>query len=382
MSAPSAERSPREPGRPAHRSPRWLLGLEHTWETLRTRFSGSSASALRIVPFRGYGNTTVLHLSGRVLREGPPAEQPRGTAWWHGARQSWRRFESDEVAGAVVVAETGTIAAAATTDAEGYFTFELVSPSELRPEKGWLPVSLKLLAHEAVTAQGWVLLPDERAQFAVISDLDDTVLVSEVTRRWRMMRHVVFGTAHTRLPFNGVAAFYGALQEGVNASGPNPIFYVSGSPWNLYELLVEFLDVRLIPLGPLLLRDFGIDAEKFIHEATDSHKGRHIAELLAAYPRLPFLLIGDSGERDPEIYTEAVRQCPGRVGAIYIRKIAATPQRMRQVAELAEETRQRGAEMVLIDDTEAAAQHAVKAGYIRHDWMPAVSAETQRDALA
>jgi phosphatidate phosphatase APP1 len=82
------------------------------------------------------------------------------------------------------------------------------------------------------------------------------VLQSSVTNFLKMARMVLLGNAHTRLPFEGVAAFYRALQRGASGGEFNPIFYVSNSPWNLYDLLEDFMDVHGVPAGPLFLRDW------------------------------------------------------------------------------------------------------------------------------
>ena len=89
----------------------------------------------------------------------------------------------------------------------------------------------------------------------------------------------------------------------------NPFFYISKSPWNLYAPLVEYLEVQQ-PLGPLLLRDFGLRPEK-------EHKRKAIEEILATYPKLKFILSGDSGEEDPEIYSAVVHRHPDRSGHLY-----------------------------------------------------------------
>ena len=85
-----------------------------------------------------------------------------------------------------------------------------------------------------------MLTPPPSARFGVISDIDDTVLVSHVTSPFKMALVSLFGNAHTRSPFPGVAEFYQALQGGVGGAEQNPIFYVSSSPWNFYDLLHFF----------------------------------------------------------------------------------------------------------------------------------------------
>jgi phosphatidate phosphatase APP1 len=217
------------------------------------------------------------------------------------------------------------------------------------------------------------LLPP-RAEFGVISDVDDTVLVSEVRNLVRMARLTFLNNARTRLPFPGVAQFYRALQRCAGATGTdatattatcyNPIFYVSSSPWNLYDLLVDFMALNDIPPGPLFLRNYGIDAPMPETRGHHGHKLARIEELFAVYPELPFVLIGDSSQQDPEIYAEVVRRYGDRVRAIYIRDVVARSRRDTQVVRLGEETATHGVPMLLVPDTAAAEAHARSLGLI------------------
>src|SRR5260370_17167370 len=113
-----------------------------------------------------------------------------------------------------------------------------------------------------------------------------------------MLMTIALSTARTRKPFQGVAAFYRALHAGLN-----PVFYVSKSPWNLYVPLVEYLEVQGLPEGPLFLRNLGLRMPR-------DHKRTAIAALLQAYPALPFILIGDSGENDPALSPAIPRRFP------------------------------------------------------------------------
>ena len=96
---------------------------------------------------------------------------------------------------------------------------------------------------------------------------------------------------------------------------------MSSSPWNLYDLLVDFLDLNGIPAGPLMLRDFGLRYEPTAGSGHLGHKLKEMRQILQAYPQLQFILIGDSGQEDPEIYREVVKEFPGRILAIYIRDV-------------------------------------------------------------
>ena len=174
---------------------------------------------------------------------------------------------------------------------------------------GWHAVEIELLepkprSGRAVRARADVLVPASTARFGVISDIDDTVVWSDVGRKLRMLAMLMRGNARTRKPFKGVAAFYQALHRGAGGDEGNPVFYVSSSPWNLYTPLLDFLSVNGLPRGPLMLKDFG---EHLLFEPGDhrAHKRRCIEPVFATYPDLSFVLIGDSGEQDPEIYARA-----------------------------------------------------------------------------
>jgi phosphatidate phosphatase APP1 len=312
--------------------------------------------------FRGYGTPTRLRLRGRVLRSAGLVRSRLGDSVLDNLRNAFRRFESDEVPGALVTARAALGGEARTrTDEEGYFEFVLELPRPLADPRVWEPVELQLLEPAGpggpARATGQVLVPRD-PQYAVISDLDDTVLRSNATSLWQMARLTLLHNAHTRLPFEGVAGFYQALQRGRDGEAYNPVFYVSNSPWNLYDLLEDFLDLQGIPRGPLLLRDWSLRTLK----AGEGHKLAAIEALLEAYPGLPVVLVGDCGERDPEIYRQVVLRHPGRVLAVYVRDVA--PERHDAVGSIAAELTGHGVDLVFSPDTEAARRHALDRGLI------------------
>ena len=294
-------------------------------------------SPIEILPYRGHGTAGTLFLKGRVL-EGKGITRSSGDdTVWRNLRNMARRFESDEVPKARVRASLdtpgGRAQIVATTDKEGFFDVRFDLPAPLEGGTSWRPVELDLLWPKApgqaeARATGHVLVPRE-ASFGVISDIDDTVVRSSVTEISKMVRIALLNNAHTRLPFEGVASFYRALQRGVagDTDGPqNPIFYVSSSPWNLYDLLEDFLDVHGVPAGPLFLKDWSPTTVR----GHEEHKLGTIRRLLETYADLPFILIGDSGEKDPEIYRQVVREHPGRVRTIYIRDVTSDESRHRR----------------------------------------------------
>jgi phosphatidate phosphatase APP1 len=185
----------------------------------------------------------------------------------------------------------------------------------------------------------------------------------------RMLLTVALSNARTRKPFQGVGAFYRALHAGVN-----PFFYVSKSPWNLYVPLAEYLELQGLPEGPIFLRNLGLRMPR-------DHKCVAIEAILKAYPKLPFVLIGDSGEKDPEIYREIVRRFPSRIRVIYIRSVNRDPKRIAAIEKLIEEVAKTGCQLVLAPDSEFAAAHAAAEGLIDASVLKAVRAEKNTDIL-
>jgi phosphatidate phosphatase APP1 len=362
-------------------------GLDAVKNRLGERFDRDDP--LQILPYRGYGTPERLYLSGRVLEDEPVGVAGENDSLWKNMANTWKRFESDEVPFARVRVRIPGWGweREVTADDEGYFHAAAEAPAAAGEtgSRTWHPVELELIHPEqpapGVRATGEVMVPSADAEYGVISDIDDTVVETGVTKRLAMARTVFLGNARTRLPFKGVAAFYQALVEGVQEGGPNPIFFVSGSPWNLYDLLIEFMELQSIPRGPLLLKDFGFGPGKLLKTDTQEHKLGCIRPILDLYPKLPFILIGDSGEKDPEIYREVVREYPGRILAIYIRQIASG-RRDEEVLELAKEVREEGVAMLLVKDTEAAAVHARESGWIKPEKVPEVHEEKVKDETA
>jgi phosphatidate phosphatase APP1 len=328
-----------------------------------------------ILPYRGHGTSRDLFLKGRVLEETGITHPGPDDALWLNLLNMIRRFASEEIAGARVLASFGELRAETTADEEGFFEVRFRLAEPLDGSSRWHPVELELLSPPSpgggeVRSKGHVLVP-RGAGFGVISDLDDTVVRSSATNLLKMAWIVVRNNAHTRLPFEGVGAFYEALRRGKEGDSSNPIFYVSSSPWNIYDLLEDFLNVHGIPPGPLFLKDWS----PTVLGKHRNYKLGVIRNLLETYEDMPFVLIGDSGEEDPEIYLQVIREHPKRIKTVYIRDV--TPgERDTEVQAIASEARRLGTDMVTVPDTVAAAEHAVSAGLIALDSLAKVRSQS------
>lgn len=351
---------------------------------LRLRKITGFDNPLIIIPYLGYGTVDKLLLGGRVLEDEGFSPGRSVDRTWRNLINMYKRFETDEVPGARIRAQFHGIEDEATTDDEGYFSFE-IQPVRPLDSNQWQHVELELLDprppnEKPVRATAQVLVPPTTARFGIISDIDDTVISTNVSNKLKMILAVIISNEHTRKPFEGVAAFYRALQKGATGGDDNPIFYVSNSARNLYTLLLEFLNLQQIPFGPLLLRDFG--DHLFFSKDPQSHKKSNIKMILDSFPHLPFVLIGDNGEQDPEIYTDVVKEYPTRIRVIYIRSVNNHLSRRAAIDKLVAEVRRTGSQLVLTPDSEFAAAHAAAEGLISTGELAAVRSEKKKDQTA
>lgn len=348
------------------------------------RYVRSGGDPYEIVAYRGYANDRRALVHGRVLESanvGPAAEED---SLWRNLVNTLKRVESDPVAGARVLVVAGGNEREVVADEEGFFREWIDLPPMPASEVPWREVEVRLIAplrpsQPEVRATALLRVPEKSATFGVISDLDDTVIQSRITNFLQAVRTVMLGNSRTRLPFPGVAALYEALQRGGDGKRHNPIFYVSSSPWNIYDVIADFMEVQLIPLGPILLRDWDIELAALSSGRLRTHKEPLIREILDLYPSLPFVLIGDNSQKDPEIYRSILDQYRGRILAIYIRNVENHPERSTSLKALADEVLAAGSTLVLADDSYAAAVHAADHGWITRESLPSVRQEEKAD---
>lgn len=333
---------------------------------------------ITILPYRGYGNTDTLRVRGRVLENEGLDIPPEDASLWDNIKTIYHRYESDEVPGAPLQYTYQGQEGKLETDEEGYFDASIPNSAGLR---GWQKVKFTLLKQykkdqPKVEVEGEVLLPNPNSSFGVLSDLDDTVIISQATNFFEKSRILLLNNERTRKPFAGVAAFYQALQQGADGKRENPFFYISSSSWNLYDMFKHFCELNNIPKGVFLLRDVGLDKQKFYRTSHEEHKLDKINNVLESFPDLSFILIGDSGQKDPEIYQEVVQQNPGRILCVYIRDVNPEKNSKRDgsVKAIADKVQAQGVPMLLVQHSLEAAQHAVAQG-----WIPAASLSSIED---
>ncbi|MAM40421.1 MAG: hypothetical protein CL949_18420 [Erythrobacter sp.] len=316
------------------------------------------SAPVRIQPYFGYRNRERLHMTVRALRS--RASEFEKTGKWRAMRTMMSQFASHEVRDFPVELQVGSPTGEprrypGVTDKEGFVHFDIRLEGDWDYEEHpqWETVTLhwKNDAGEQCV-DGHVLAPGKATGLAVISDIDDTIIETGITGNFRAVmrnwRRVLMQMPEERILVPGADMFYNAL--GGNRGKPSnagnagdhqaasrrPFFYVSSSPWNLFSYLVSYMKGRGLPLGPIMLRDWGLNRETFGSSSHGAHKRVAIEGIIATYPELKFALIGDDSQGDLTAFADIAVQMPGRIRAVFIRKVgeAMTPDELAAKASL------------------------------------------------
>jgi phosphatidate phosphatase APP1 len=209
------------------------------------------------------------------------------------------------------------------TEYDGFFKFEWEAETDVAA--GWHDVKVEALDnHAEVIAQGEgkIYVP-HITQYAFISDIDDTIMVSHSATIARRLRELFIKNPRTRKTFPTVKEYYQALANAHTAQDqPNPFFYVSSSEWNLYDYLVETFRFNALPEGTFLLNQIKRWKNLFKTGKT-GHEGKllRVMRIIDAFPNQQFIFFGDNSQQDPAIYQAIAAKYPSSVAAVYIRNV-------------------------------------------------------------
>jgi len=307
-------------------------------------------SLVKVEPFLCLGNEETIFVKGRVINAYKQS-RPKATNFFvRNIFDSFRRYAVSSVPNATVKIKYNGYELHTQTDEEGVFEVHIVAkpPANETDEIIYfevIPSEYKqkiLIEKKAVTR----ILQDQKS--GIISDIDDTIIVSHATSVGKKFWLSISKNAYTRRPFPGVSDFYQKVKQTENAA----VFYVSSSDWSLFDLIKDFLIYREIPIGPILLKDKHINLRNVWKSGGGDHfhKLDKIFFLLEMFPQMQFYLIGDSGQKDPEIYAQVVEKYPNRITAIIIRMVDEIDE-MRKSKIL---VRLNGFKIAFVKDTEEA----------------------------
>ncbi len=287
-----------------HRAAR-IENAFHRWRERRGRKRGLVTT---IIPYAGYGAPGWARVLCRVvLTRGSEAPRQRAERV-----RGWRSFFSIPVNDAEVIINIGGVERRASPGRGGVLDVRVESdlPS------GWQSIGLSTHDSEEVPAPVFVV--DPAARFGIVSDIDDTVMVTALPRPFLAAWNTFVLDEHARTPVAGMAVLYERI---AHANPGAPFIYLSTGAWNVAPTLTRFLNRNLYPRGAMLLTDWGPTHDRWFRSGKE-HKRTSLERLAAEFPGLRWLLIGDDGQHDEELYGTFAAEHPDNVVAIAIRQLS------------------------------------------------------------
>lgn len=204
------------------------------------------------------------------------------------------------------------------TSANGHFKTQISIPAAKVTESvlkaGYATTKAIMPDGDKRTFEGKIFfLKDEG--YSLVTDIDDTIKISDVRNKKQLIKNTFLE------PFKAVPGMP-ELYQNVNSKNGVFIHYISASPWQMFTLLSDFLKSAGFPNGSYTLKDFRVKDTDFFNlfTAPEKYKVSSIEPIIQKFPKRKFILVGDSGEKDPEAYGELARKYPNNVEKIWIRK--------------------------------------------------------------
>lgn len=277
--------------------------------------------------YRGYANKNELVVFGHIVKKYPSGDRKYTRSGFRYARTIIELFSIKPIPFLKVVLRVGHITAETTAEADGYFRFQI--PLTEPMPSGWHPYEVSVDdewngKRYQGSAQEEFFLP-YKSSYGIISDIDDTFLISHSRRSFRKLFVLLSKNVQARKPFDDVVKHYQLLSFASRThphKDSNIFFYVSSSEWNLYDMIVRFAELNGLPKAVLKLRKIKSGIDDFVTTGAGSHdhKLRKIHNIINFYPELQFILLGDDSQKDPEIYEEICRDFAANIRAVYIRQ--------------------------------------------------------------
>lgn len=289
-----------------------LARLEDWFIAIRSKLSIATGHVPTVIPFRGFGTTSRVRLLARLLYVHPDPSTRKVRKVVRG----WRAFTSVPVAHQKVKVRVDGRSFTVTSDRGGVID-ELID-IELSP--GWHTIEMR-----AKKGAGWtqceVLVIDPSVTTGIVSDIDDTVMVTYLPRLLLAAWNTFVLDENARRPVPGMPVLLNKLAAYYTDS---PTIYLSTGPWNIAPTLERFLSRHMFPKGPFLLTDWGATPERAFRSGRE-HKVSSLANLAQTFPDIKWILVGDDGQHDETIYGEFAKSHPDHVRAIAIRRLS-TPE--------------------------------------------------------
>lgn len=272
--------------------------------------------------YRGYANEQELIVMGHVFKPTSADDYDFQKKNLKNATSIINMFRIKTQRNADVYLEYNNTKIHTKTLNDGYFKFCV--PLDQQTKYGWIDyrVSIEYKNTSIVTKESYIR--PNHGNLGIISDIDDTFLVSHTRNIFKKIYILLFRNVTKRKVFKDVVAHYKSLSLSGrnNKDEQNAFFYVSSSEWNLYRFIIKFTEINHLPKAVLLLKDIKTSLTDFFFtgRGDHNHKFEKIKHILEFYPNLQYVLLGDDSQHDPSLYEAICKIFPVTIKAVYIRQ--------------------------------------------------------------
>ncbi|MFV7236512.1 App1 family protein [Flavobacterium sp. ZB4R12] len=272
--------------------------------------------------YRGYANEQELIVMGHVFKPTSIEEYNFQKKNLKNATSVIKMFQIKTQANADVYLEHNKTKIHTKTLNDGYFKFCV--PLDQDINYGWIDYEVSIVhENKTLTSRDSYIRP-HKGNLGIISDIDDTFLVSHTLNPLKKLYVLLFKNINKRKIYEDVVSHYQALSTAGrdNKEEFNAFFYVSSSEWNLYRFITNFTEIHQLPKAVLLLKDIKTSLTDFFltGRGNHNHKFDKIKHILEFYPNLEYVLLGDDSQHDPFLYEAICKIFPVTVKAVYIRQ--------------------------------------------------------------
>lgn len=277
--------------------------------------------------YRGYMNDKELVISGHVFKSWAPSQYSIEKRALKHSFSILKMFTIKPMANEKVTLEFEGESISTKTLKDGYFNFRI--PLDVNVSSGWHPCTVKCdVGKFNIISTGEILKP-HTSRYGIISDIDDTFLVSHSANFFKKLYVMLTQNIDNREVFDNIPSHYQALSTAgqTTENSFNSFFYVSSSEWNLYSFIVAISKKYKLPKAVIKLKKIktGLGDFFFTGGGSHDHKFEKIKEIISFYPELKYVLLGDDSQKDPYLYERICKVFPENIQTIYIRQTQNRP---------------------------------------------------------
>ncbi len=314
--------------------------------------------------YRGYVNDGHLVVFGHVFKSWAPDKYRLDRRGVRHAFSIIHMFRIKPMRNVQVILRVGRLEVSTRTFDDGYFRFDIPFHEPL--PSGWHEYTVTCQLKDMGIIERGEFLKPFKSNVAIISDIDDTFLISYSNRIFKKLFVMLLHNINKRKIFEDVVLHYQMLSMGGQSEDGsfNSFFYVSSSEWNLYGFINDFASIHKLPKAVIKLKSIKSGIRDFLStgRGDHEHKFHKIKDIISFYPDLKYVLLGDDSQHDPKIYERIIKIFPGSVKAVYIRQTGKTEKT--KVIEIMTNLESLGVSTCYFTGSDKAISHSEKIGII------------------